>query len=69
MDKAIRRPNPTWYFVLGTMWTVLAVGGWGTSGGTLATVAFTLLALANLGLGAHLLRKHRRTARGDVAGR
>ncbi|MDP5182071.1 hypothetical protein QOZ88_05430 [Blastococcus sp. BMG 814] len=69
MDKPVRRPSPTLYFVLGTMWTVLAAGGWGTSGGMVATVAFTLLAVANLGLGAFLLRKQRRTARADVAER
>ncbi|WP_139206266.1 hypothetical protein [Blastococcus sp. DSM 46786] len=65
MDRPVRRPSPTLYFVLGTMWTVLAVGGWGSSGGMVATVVFTLLAVANLGVGAFLLRKQRRTAQAE----
>ncbi|MGY2005125.1 hypothetical protein [Blastococcus sp. SYSU DS1024] len=69
MDRPIRRPSPMLYFVLGATWTVFALGGWGTSGGMVATVAFTVLAVANLSLGAFLLRKQRRTARADVAER
>ncbi|MGY1827638.1 hypothetical protein [Blastococcus sp. SYSU DS0541] len=69
MDRSARRPSPTLYFVLGTMWAVLAVGGWGTSGGTFATVLFVLLAVANLGLATFLVRKQRRTARTDVVER
>lgn len=60
VDKPVRRPSPTLYLVLGTMWAVLAIGGWGTSGGRGTTVVFALLAVANLGLATSLLRKQRR---------
>lgn len=58
-----RRPNPTWYFVLGAMWTVLAVVMWASAESTAAAVAFVLLGIANLALGASLLRKQRAAQR------
>ncbi|MGY1723290.1 hypothetical protein [Blastococcus sp. SYSU DS0533] len=69
MDQPVRRPGPILYFVLGTMWAVLAVGGWSTSDDVPVTVVFALLAVGNLGVGTWLLRKQRPTARTGAAGR
>lgn len=59
VSRPARRPSPTLYLVLGAMWAVLAAGGLGTSGDAVVTVVFVLLAVANLGVGAWLLRKQR----------
>ncbi|MCF6506498.1 hypothetical protein E9549_03610 [Blastococcus sp. MG754426] len=61
MSRPARRPSPTLYLALGAMWALLAAGGLGTSGDGVVTLLFALLAVANLGVGAWLLRKQRRT--------
>ena len=66
VDKRTRRPSPTWYFVLGALWTVLALGGAGISGNGMVTAALALMAVANLAVGAAILRKNRANAPADV---
>ncbi|WP_166486505.1 hypothetical protein [Blastococcus saxobsidens] len=63
-----RQPNPTWYFVLGAMWSVLAVGQWGVSDSVVAKVGFTFIAVANLAMGVVTLRRQRRANRPDASG-
>ena len=63
-----RQPNPTWYFVLGVLWLVLAIGQWGLSESTVARIGFTFLGIANLAVGVVTLRRQKAANRPDTSG-